>query len=652
MVALVFLLGLGTVAGAATEVPGTRARFAWEPGSGPVEGFAVYVSRNRAGFPSFPEQTVDRPQATIQGERGETVQIRVTAFDAGGNESAPSPASAIVLFVEMPEPEEGEEEGEEEDPSDASPSGSRQHLIFSAGSGSRAFAEVGEAVVDHGGTRLRFAQSFSDPIVIVGPPTDHGAEPGVVRVENVTSEGFSVYFDEWPSLDGFHAKEVVSYLVVESGRHLMPDGSEWEAGRFSLAGGPARSRSFRRPFGGGFIVPLLTPQTRNGPPSAVRASDVTFHGFEAALFAEEASTQALPPEEIGYLAVHSKQRSGVLPASTRDLPYLVRWQDVDHEYTGILAHAIRYQEEQSADDEVAHAEERVGFLDLAGHVFAQDMTAAGPDAGSLRVRRPEHGAPIEWGTIPALTHDWQTIPLSGSYADPIVVVRGVSLEGGDPVIVRVANVRSDRFDVRLQEWLYSDGIHVPEQVSYMVAEAGAHHVGGLRFEAGKQEISTLGTAGTVRESFAVPFAGLPAVFSGVMTFRGPDPVASRAFGVDADDFALTMFEQEGRADGHATETVGWIALEQGSGVTRDDRLVTAFTVLADHQSRRVELGPVMAIKNPAIVASVASAHGNDPVEVRLPSRDASGLELFLEEEQFFDEETFHVFENVAIFAAD
>ncbi len=57
------------------------------------------------------------------------------------------------------------------------------------------------------------------PVVITGPATLHGADPGVVRLQNVSSSGFEIRYQEWDYLDGIHGnKEAVPYLVLEKGR--------------------------------------------------------------------------------------------------------------------------------------------------------------------------------------------------------------------------------------------------------------------------------------------------------------------------------------------------------------------------------------------------------------------------------------------------
>jgi len=107
---LVLFASLGLVASDANArelVDRTSATFRWGPSSGAVVGYAVYVSRNGASFPPLPEITTNTSEreVTLTGNFGGSVAIRVTAFDAQGQESPPSPPSPVARFVRStPEP--------------------------------------------------------------------------------------------------------------------------------------------------------------------------------------------------------------------------------------------------------------------------------------------------------------------------------------------------------------------------------------------------------------------------------------------------------------------------------------------------------------------------------------------------------------------
>lgn len=98
-IALVGLLG-GYVDGAAfgVELIGVReATFRWAPATGPVAGYYVLVSRN--GAAERVEALSGDTTESVTGEYGETIVVRVAAFDAQGTSGPESMASDPVTFA-------------------------------------------------------------------------------------------------------------------------------------------------------------------------------------------------------------------------------------------------------------------------------------------------------------------------------------------------------------------------------------------------------------------------------------------------------------------------------------------------------------------------------------------------------------------------
>ena len=77
--------------------------------------------------------------------------------------------------------------------------------------------EFGEVNIDHNWTYVSFTESFIDPIVVAKPASYNGADPSVVRIMNVDGNGFEIRIQEWDYLDGSHAIETTSYIVIERG---------------------------------------------------------------------------------------------------------------------------------------------------------------------------------------------------------------------------------------------------------------------------------------------------------------------------------------------------------------------------------------------------------------------------------------------------
>ena len=77
------------------------------------------------------------------------------------------------------------------------------------------FGEMGTINLTNVWTPITLQGSYTKPVVIVGTPTFNDSDPLTVRVRNVTKTGFELRLQEWDYLDGNHAAETVSWMVVE-----------------------------------------------------------------------------------------------------------------------------------------------------------------------------------------------------------------------------------------------------------------------------------------------------------------------------------------------------------------------------------------------------------------------------------------------------
>ena len=242
---------------------------------------------------------------------------------------------------------------------------------------------------------------YVDAVVLAGPPTYHGSDPGVVRLRNVSDTDFELRFQEWDYRardfgDTSHALEDIPYVVLQPGRHLMSDGSEWEVGTFPLGGtGAWQGVLFSAPF----TQPpklFLTVQTYNGNQAvSARARAVTVDGFEAALFEEEALMDGHNVETIGYLAIDSAAGGGLLDLDGTQVPYLLQSLSGDERWSPVLSQRLKVEEEKSNDSEVGHADETLHVLAIGNQILAQQVTSNGGDTTALRRLEPTKDAPLE-----------------------------------------------------------------------------------------------------------------------------------------------------------------------------------------------------------------------------------------------------------------
>ena len=261
----------------------------------------------------------------------------------------------------------------------------------------------------------------------------------------------------------------------------------------------------------------------------------------------------------------------------------------------------------------------------------------------------------EIGTINNLNHFNKTIQLNNSYTNPVVFALPLSYNGGDPGIARITDIQNDNFSLYLQEADYRDGKHTKESLSYMVLEAGSWELedGTLL------EVDNLDTNANVNNAaswadidFATDFTNAPVILSQVQSNNETQFVRTRQKSSSADGFELAMEEEElYRNSGHSQESIGWLAIESGTGDLnnlsfkagrRGNRI--------DHRWDKIHYD-FGTDSSPSLFASVSlSYRGGDPVGLRYQNLGVSNVQVKLEEDRSFDSEISHVKESVDFLA--
>jgi len=165
-----------------------------------------------------------------------------------------------------------------------------------------------------------------------------------------------------------------------------------------------------------------------------------------------------------------------------------------------------------------------------------------------------------------------TVPLARSYTSAVVVCSASYAANATPVVVRVSQVASTSFALRLQN--PSDGPVEPEVVSCLVVEQGVWNVAGARFEAQKysstvtdSDASWVGQTRSYGQSYTSPV-----VLGQVMTENDPDWSVFWSRGPTRSDPPTAASLRTGKAVGEdpdttrANETVGVVVFETGHGV--------------------------------------------------------------------------------------
>jgi predicted outer membrane repeat protein len=254
---------------------------------------------------------------------------------------------------------------------------------------------LASATFDHRNKAVGFPNTSTfttTPLVIVGPPTTRGGQPGNVRIDQVTNAGFRIHFKEYDYLfakgQGAHATEIVDYLALEPGIYQLQNGTIIEAGSFTIDGtGKWITQQLSANFPTEPTI-IATLQTVNGGSSVmIRLDQITTSSFNAALYEEEKKQRSgHVREEAGFIAIYQPESTGNLPVNNSLSIF-----ELSTIKLGVLGKTVgsktqlRLEEEQSADLETKHfAAEDVDVLLIGEGVFAQIATKSGGDTIDLR----------------------------------------------------------------------------------------------------------------------------------------------------------------------------------------------------------------------------------------------------------------------------
>ena len=241
--------------------------------------------------------------------------------------------------------------------------------------------------------------SYDNPVVIVSDPTLEGADPAVVRIQNVTDKTFQLRLQEPRYKGGQHKNEKVSYVVMEAGDWELDSGARISAGThetdrltssgFDVVGlegfedTPTVLSQVQSSNGGDWVTTRMTQQSKNG--------------FQLAMQEEEAFNKGGHVDEtIGWLALDpgvgsdgdtllqggttgrdfDSDRSTVqfekaFDAAPSVIAKLGSFYGADTANLRLdsisnISFGARVHEEQSLDKEMGHIDETVAFLALEG----------------------------------------------------------------------------------------------------------------------------------------------------------------------------------------------------------------------------------------------------------------------------------------------
>lgn len=254
---------------------------------------------------------------------------------------------------------------------------------------------------------------------------------------------------------------------------------------------------------------------------------------------------------------------------------------------------------------------------------------------------------LESGDV-VITHLTTTVTFNNTFVNPVVIAIPPTFNGSDDATVKVDNITSTSFDLRIEEPSNLDGTHINETVHYIVVETGSFTFpGGTIIEAGTVSSNDLSFQ-TVNLTGAFPET--PIIFTQVQTNnsstnfiktrqRNPSNVSF--------DAKLERAENINSVPPTDFETIGYVAVTSGVGIV-DGVQIEAGGFTGNSSNTPHNFSVAFNAGN-HVVTSIGTFNGGNPAGIRLNSLTATNLNVFIEEDTTNDSEVWHVDETINYF---
>ena len=627
-----------------------------------LAGYRVYCGEKSRDYVIIDDAGDSTRHTLTDLDEGKTYYFAATAYDIYGTESDFSQEISYTVPIQTPTPEP------EPEP-EPTPDGTIA-------------LETGEVSTDHNWTHVQFTQTFNNPIIVANLLGFEGDHPAVIRIQNVGSTGFDIRVQEWGYLDGKHAFETIGYIVLEKGTHVLADGTRINAGSFDTN----KTTSFEKI---GFATPLTTQPVVITSIASVadnagvtgRIQNVSTNGFEYCMQEQEKDDQVHQTETIMYIAWEESEGSiGNISFEVKNPQDILGdgfqtiFMDSTFEASPILladmqtcngnnpsnlrytdktttSFNLQVYEEQSQDAEMDHYNENIGYMAFSvGSVTIDETPDTTPDSGGNDTTTPDDGTSnsdtgsIEMGQVIA-DSNWTSVHFAKTYTDPVVIASGLSYAGYHPSTIRIRNVSTDGFEIRVEEWDYLDGQHKSETLGYIVAERGMHTLqDGTQICAGT--VTTPQTDSFIDINFFEELSNVPVVLACITTTNDTTTVAPRIKNVSSAGFEASIQEQEKSDQKHQAETLSFIAWEPSSGTLDGNRFEVGTTGQIVDQAFSTFSFNTTFDATPTFMGSMQTYAGDNPSSLRFNSLSDEDVELMIEEEQSSDAEMDHRAENI------
>lgn len=280
---------------------------------------------------------------------------------------------------------------------------------------------------------------------------------------------------------------------------------------------------------------------------------------------------------------------------------------------------------------------------VGGLVGSSILTGTAAGVGVLGP--PEGSSVATEADVIQVDHEWKTVSLSDTYWNPVVFVGPVSYNEWQPATMQVRKKTAESFETRVREREYLDGVHLEEEVGYLVLNGGGPADRAQTGNGTSPVDVNVVVARNPRQrvKFGANFSEKPVVITQIQTQNADNTVVPRIRGLSTTEMFLQLREFEAQGAERAIERVGYFAVEPGIGQF-GGRKFEAGRERVDNRWCYIEFE--QEYREPVVLATPQTTNGPDPVSVRARDRDESGVSLRLEGEESRNSEQEHRIEEV------
>lgn len=229
----------------------------------------------------------------------------------------------------------------------------------------------------------------------------------------------------------------------------------------------------------------------------------------------------------------------------------------------------------------------------------------------------------------------------------VTIAKPLSYRGTQPAHVRWRNSDDGDFEYKIEEWLYQDGSHIKETFHLLSVSPGSHLLEQDNGTSYRMKAGTVSTSDRFNDVSLGGFFGSeqPIVLTQSQSYNGSEPVVTRIQDRTNDSFSVQVQESETPRGGHALETVGYIALQQGTGHLNGQPFeVRQTTQSVDEDWFYIQFE--QEYETPRFCADLQTYHGFDPAVLRYRNLTGTGVEVKVEEAESEDKEVKHATEVI------